>query len=106
MHNGAVPCGIEIDHRDGNALNNLIGNLRLATRSQNCANTMVINRTSTGRKGVSKSKYNTFVASIRHQGKDRYIGSFKTLEDAGNAYDRAAEAIHGEFALSARNIQP
>ena len=106
MHNGPVPSGMEIDHRDGNSMNDRIGNLRLATRGQNNANTRVIKRTTTGRKGVSRTKYNTFAATIGSGKNGRYLGSFKTLEDAGNAYDTAAEERYGEFALSARNKQP
>lgn len=38
MHHGKVPEGLVVDHRDGCTMNNKIGNLRLATRSQNAMN--------------------------------------------------------------------
>src|SRR4051794_6604738 len=38
MHNGDIPEGMEIDHKDNKRSNNKLYNLRLATKSQNRAN--------------------------------------------------------------------
>jgi hypothetical protein len=38
MFNGQIPENLEVDHEDRNTDNNLINNLRLATRSQNAFN--------------------------------------------------------------------
>ena len=56
MHHGYLPK--EIDHKDNDQLNNRIENLRPATRSQNCSNTGIGKKNTSGVKGVSWSKRN------------------------------------------------
>jgi len=85
-----------IDHRDGNGLNNQRSNLRIATDTQNKANGY--SRSGTSKfKGVYRSKYR-WIATIRINGKTYYIGSFTVEEDAACAYDTAARKAWGEFA--------
>lgn len=45
----------EIDHRDGDGLNNRLSNLREATRTQNCTNIPQRQGTVTGYKGVQRN---------------------------------------------------
>ena len=87
-----IPEGYVVDHINGNTLDDRRDNLRLATEDQNRAN----RKPNSGRKykGVTKTKYNTYVAYI--SGKN--IGSYKTEEEAAYAYNNEAKIKWGEFA--------
>ena len=51
--NGQVPFGMDIDHINGNRLDNRLANLRVATRTENALNRQCANRNSkTGVRGV------------------------------------------------------
>lgn len=93
-----APDGMEVDHRNGNGLDNRLVNLRLATTAQNAQN----RRPKPGRyKGVSlhfTSRGVSYRAQIYRDGKNRHLGLFSTLEDAAAAYDRAALEVFGEYA--------
>lgn len=86
-----------VDHVDGDGLNNRRSNLRVATSRQNAGNQR--KRPSTSRfKGV-KRHHNRWVATIKAGYRSRHLGSFVSEEDAGRAYDAAAVAEWGEFAV-------
>jgi hypothetical protein len=90
---------IEVDHRDGDGLNNRRGNLRPATRAQNARNTAVRSSNKAGVKGVCYSKANKgWVAQITTDGVNKNLGTFQLKSDAQAAYDAAAREMHGEFA--------
>lgn len=86
-----------IDHRDGDGLNNQKCNLRYCTHSQNHQNRKHHRNTSSIYKGVSLT-YNKWRAQIMNQGKVAYIGLFYTEEEAALAYDTKAKELFGEFA--------
>lgn len=94
------PRGMVCDHKDGNKLNNRRSNLRVATQSQNGANS----RTKVGRfKGVTKVKKainpkNRYLAQITLRGQYFYLGYFYTAELAAEAYNKKALELYGEFA--------
>lgn len=94
MFNGDIPEGMLVDHIDGDTLNNRIENLRLATRTQNNANSKGHGNYP---KGVVKvgSKYR---ARITHRGKTISLGTFDTVDEAKQAYDIKAQEFHGTFA--------
>lgn len=94
----SVPDGIEVDHKDGNGLNNRRSNLRTATRSQNMCNKSIQRNCKSGVKGVCWEKNrNRWKAEIRFEGKKKYLGSFASKEEACAAYAEASKAIHGEY---------
>jgi hypothetical protein len=94
------PVGMEVDHRNGNGLDNQRKNLRVATRTQNHANVAKLKNNTSGFKGVSYNKASKkFHAYIRTGGKNsKTIGYFETAEEASFAYKKAAVEIFGEFA--------
>lgn len=91
------PSLLEVDHINGDGLNNLRSNLRYATRSENQRNRGVPENNTTGYKGVHRLK-NRWVARIYVNGQRLHLGNFQNLEDAGRAYDSAAKRYFGEFA--------
>lgn len=89
----------EIDHINGDKLDNRIANLRPATRSGNMTNMGPRKNSKTGVKGVSWDKQHLkYRAQIMAEGKKINLGRFSTIEDAAAAYASAASKYHGEFA--------
>lgn len=90
-----APDGIEVDHANGDGLDNRRSNLRLATRSQ-----QMRNRRPWGRsrfKGVSWH-VKKWQAKICVSGRDIALGLFEDEVEAARAYDRAALQHFGQFA--------
>lgn len=85
-----------IDHRDMNGLNNAWANLRAADKTQNGNNRGVTRRNKLGLKGV-RQQGSRFHANISINGRQTYLGSFATAQDAHKAYCRAAVKHRGEF---------
>lgn len=89
----------EIDHSDGDPFNNRIGNLRLATSSQNKMN----RPGKKARKGAYLDKRDgRWSARIVAGGRVHHLGRFDTEAEAAEAYRRAAPQVHGEFACPTR----
>lgn len=94
-------CGEQVDHINGNGLDNRRSNLRICSQALNNAN---IKRpvNSTGFRGVYLTPNKTYRASISTGQKTgsrmRVIGTFQTAEEAARAYDAAAFERFGEFA--------
>jgi hypothetical protein len=93
--------GMEVDHIDGDGLNNRRSNLRLATSSENKWNRGRLSTNTSGYKGVSwHNGAKRWQASIRVAYRLIYLGAFQTPEDAHAAYCEAAARLHGDFAKS------
>ncbi len=91
--------GYQIDHANGDTLDNRRCNLRFATRSQNQMNKPPAGGTSAF-KGVYRlrSGPRPWRACIRVGGRRLHLGLFAREEDAARAYDAAARQHFGEFA--------
>lgn len=87
-----------IDHINGNITDNRLENLRWVNRQENSQNKKKQSNNTTGYKGVSKDKrYNSYQAIIFNEGKQIYLGSFPTAEEASAVYEIKAREIFGEF---------
>jgi len=91
--------GLRIDHEDRNGLNNHYSNLRLATRSQNRANSKRQTNNTANYIGIDWHKpTKKWRVRLMHQGVRHYIGEYDSAIHAALAYDQAAIALCGEFA--------
>lgn len=98
-HICGVPKEVEIDHRDGDGLNNRRSSLREATSEQNSHNRGMSKNNTSGYKGVSLDKCRgTWAANICQGWRTKFLGRFPTAELASAAYIEAAKRLHGEFA--------
>lgn len=91
--------GKEIDHIDGNPLNNCRANLRHCTHSQNMQHQLHQKGRSSKYRGVSWSpRGRRWQASIGHHRKLFWLGYFDTEKEAAEVYDVKATKLFGEFA--------
>lgn len=93
-----VPEGMEVDHADCDGLNNSRKNLRIATSSQNKANTHR-KPSKTGFRGVFENG-NKFQVRIGFKSCTIPIGTFNTALEAAEAYDKKAVELYGIFAIT------
>lgn len=97
-----APEDLEVDHKNHKVNDNRKSNLRLVTRSQNQRNTKVKSNSMTGIKGVRREKNGKYQARILVDGKRIGLGTYKTLEEAGRAYAKAAKEYFGDYAYTTR----
>lgn len=81
-----------IDHEDRDISNDRFENLRSASRSLNGHNSTV----STGiipYRGVSLTRYGGYIAYIKVNRKRKYLGTFKSAEEASHVYEIARQEV-------------
>lgn len=93
------PTHTTLDHKDKIKSHNTFDNLRIATQSQNQANTKVRSDNSLGLRGVyfhkTEKKYR---AGAWKNGKFHSCGQFRTVEEANEAAVKKRKELFGEFA--------
>lgn len=77
----------QIDHKNGNRLDNRIANLRCVTNQENQWN-------QTRAKGYSKRPNGKYEAQIKFNGKSINLGTYKTEEEAHQAYLKGKKTHH------------
>jgi hypothetical protein len=101
MHTALMgtPDGLEVDHENGNGLDNQRHNLRVGTHQQNMRNRGPGPNTESGFKGVCRTTHGgRWQVTINIEGKNQYLGCFTDATDAARVYDTYAREYHGEFA--------
>lgn len=98
-----APKGTQVDHINGNKLDNRKENLRIANASTNKANCGLRSSNTSGYKGVVFAKARKhlptpWAAQIKVNYKTIGLGYFSTKEEAALAYNEASLNHFGEFA--------
>ena len=97
--------GMDVDHVNGNTLDNRKSNLRICTHTENMRNMSKRKNVTSVYKGVyfNKSR-NKWTASIRINGTLKHLGHYKTEDQAAISYNISAVKYFGEFARPNINI--
>ena len=87
----------QIDHIDGNPLNNCRSNLRLATASENQINKKKTRSdNATGNTGITY-KDGKWIATLGYRSHREYLGAFDTKEEAIKIRKEAENVLYGEY---------
>ena len=96
--NGAIPEGKQIDHADGNRLNNRIENLRIASHAENVRHRKHQKNNTSGERGVFFNKpLSKWTVQIRKNGKLHHFGCFSDYDEAVSVARAKRLELHGEF---------
>lgn len=89
--------GYEIDHINGDSLDNRRSNLRFCTHAENMYNKKMYKNNKLGVKGVFlETNSGRYVAQVRKFGK-RIVKRFSTILEAEKAYKLLSTSAFGEF---------
>lgn len=90
--------GLQVDHINGDGLDNRRANLRWVTPAQNQMNRRAAHGSSQYRGVYWRANRGRWVATLRMDGKGVYLGSFVDETEAARAWDKAAAEAYGEYA--------
>jgi hypothetical protein len=94
----SAPDGLEVDHINGNTLDNRKSNLRICQHKENMRNVKLRRTNRSGYKGVSFDvRRNKWKARITLNSRENFLGYFETPQGAYGAYCKAVKKYHGEF---------
>lgn len=97
MFHGHLPK--VLDHINGNKLDNRIENLRPATYSQNCSNSVKQKRNTSGIKNVYWNKQmKKWTVIIGIDKTLKYFGCYSSREEAAGVAEQKRNELHKEFA--------
>lgn len=96
-----APKGKNVDHIDGDGLNNQKSNLRLCTQAQNLWNQCRWSKNGLSRryKGVQRDQKGKWAVFISINGVTHRLGRYAHEIAAAREYDKLARLLHGEFAF-------
>lgn len=84
-----------IDHINRDKSDNRFVNLRECSKRQNAGNRKIARNNTSGIRGVTQTPHGTW--KVQAAGPKRYLGSFKTKEEAIAVHDEAATKYFREF---------
>ena len=88
----------DVDHRNGNTLDNRRCNLRAATHQQNMRNMQTQVKSVSGVRGVHRNK-RRWIARLTVDGRGLCFGTYDTIAEAAAARRKAEREHFGEFAV-------
>ena len=96
-----VKAGLEVDHIDGDGLNNQLNNLRVVTQSQNQRNAKRSSANTSGFKGVSFNSVRKLWEGYLYLDREKIsFGFFSSPEEASEVVEKNRPTVHGEFGRS------
>lgn len=101
MHRFIMDCplNMEVDHINGDGLDNRKSNLRICTSQQNRYNHKLMSTNKSGYNGVYFHKgMKKWETSISVKDKTIHLGFFINIEDAAKAHDKYVKKYRGKFA--------
>ncbi len=93
-----TPDNLEVDHKDGNGLNNQKHNMINCTRQENAFNRRVFKGSSSYKGVFWHKRLNKWVAQIARMKKHIHIGTFVSEIEAAEAYNKKAKEFMEEYA--------
>ena len=93
-----APDGYNIDHANGDKLDNRRANIRVASPTQNSLNKGASSRSTSGLKGAYPVRgRNLWRSTFQYKGRVYHLGYYKTPEEAAKAHDDFANKKDARF---------